>query len=295
MIISKAKRIFPILLLAILSGCAANNVRDPLPEQAWEQIDGHFQKGIDYYLDESYVEAAKYFRLASDGGHAEAQGFLGTLYDNGKGVEQNHKEALKWYRKAANQGDLESQYDMGLIYEVGDGVPQDYKQAADWYLKAAEQGHGEAVFKMGLLYDLGLGRKENQQQALQWYRQAADQGNASAIHNMGAIYYSGGNGVVVDVPKAAKLFKQAAKHGLGISQLALGEMYLFGEGLEIDPVEAYAWAYVATQQQEDGAGEVLVDIKKKLTSEDMQEAQNRADKLCTQIYGADQACTFPEE
>ena len=59
MIISKAKRIFPILLLAILSGCAANNAPDQLPEQAWEQIDAHFQKGIDYYLDESYVDAAK--------------------------------------------------------------------------------------------------------------------------------------------------------------------------------------------------------------------------------------------
>lgn len=51
-----------------------------------------------------YVEAAKWFRLAAEAGHALAQRNLGYLYLHGRGVELNRAEAEKWLRKAAQQG-----------------------------------------------------------------------------------------------------------------------------------------------------------------------------------------------
>jgi TPR repeat protein len=46
----------------------------------------------------------KWYRLAADQGNADAQFYLGLLYDNGKGVPQDYAEAVKWLRKAADQG-----------------------------------------------------------------------------------------------------------------------------------------------------------------------------------------------
>ena len=37
-------------------------------------------------------------------GNAQAQYNLGTLYQNGQGIEKNDKKAFEWYRKAASNG-----------------------------------------------------------------------------------------------------------------------------------------------------------------------------------------------
>lgn len=42
--------------------------------------------------------------VAAEAGDAEAQYYIGLMYDNGYGVEQNQEEAQKWYSKAYAQG-----------------------------------------------------------------------------------------------------------------------------------------------------------------------------------------------
>ena len=43
-------------------------------------------------------------RQSADQGFAEAQFGLGTLYEDGKGVEKSDAVAMAWYRRAAEQG-----------------------------------------------------------------------------------------------------------------------------------------------------------------------------------------------
>jgi hypothetical protein len=64
---------------------------------------------------------------------------LGFLYYSGSGVPQSFVEAAKWYRLAADHGVAEAQHDLGVMYMTGQGVPQDYVLAHMWLNLAASQ------------------------------------------------------------------------------------------------------------------------------------------------------------
>ena len=50
--------------------------------------------------------AAKWFQKAADQGYSDAQNYLGTMYENGLGVEKDKQEAYDLYKKAAAQGNV---------------------------------------------------------------------------------------------------------------------------------------------------------------------------------------------
>jgi TPR repeat protein len=110
---------------------------------------------------------------AAEQGDAYAQGLLGTMYENGRGVPQDYQEAAKWYRKAAEQGNAGAQSMLGWMYEGGKGVPRDYREAAMWFRKAAEQGLAPAQFSLGTMYYLGDGVPQDYVQAHMWCNLAA--------------------------------------------------------------------------------------------------------------------------
>ena len=82
---------------------------------------------------------------------------IGTLYDNGKGVQQDYAEAKRWYEKAAAAGLSNAMFMIGFLYDTGKGVRQDYSEAKRWYEKAAAAGMIEATFAIGALYEMGHG------------------------------------------------------------------------------------------------------------------------------------------
>ena len=51
-----------------------------------------------------------------------AQFNLGVRYENGMGVIKDLKEAAKYYQLAAQQGHADAQYNLGICYENGEGV-----------------------------------------------------------------------------------------------------------------------------------------------------------------------------
>ncbi len=81
-------------------------------------------------------------------GFAKAQYYLGVMYENGKGVEQDVAKAVSWYRKAAEQGYAKAQFNLGGMYALGKGVEQDVAKAVRWYRKAAERGSARAQNKL---------------------------------------------------------------------------------------------------------------------------------------------------
>ena len=71
----------------------------------YEPFDGRFTSFTKFTgVEKNHIEAVKWFNLAADNGHAEAQFMLGECYYNGYGVKQDYKEAAKWYELAAKQG-----------------------------------------------------------------------------------------------------------------------------------------------------------------------------------------------
>ena len=113
-------------------------------------------------------------------GNADAQYALGNAYRNGKGVEQDYVEAVSWYRLAAEQGHAFAQFALGLAYNYGEGVEKDYATAAKWYRPAAEQGLYYAQYFLGCAYRNGEGVEQDFVETVKWLQIAAEQTDEDA-------------------------------------------------------------------------------------------------------------------
>ena len=73
----------------------------------------------------------------------------------------------------AKEGDAEAQNYVGEIYEKGLGLTPDYQLAAMWYQKASDQQFTRAQINLGHLYEKGLGVKKSIATAMSFYRLAS--------------------------------------------------------------------------------------------------------------------------
>jgi len=85
----------------------------------------------------------------------------------------DYRTALNVWLEQAKGGDAEAQNYVGEIFEKGLGQSPDFKSAASWYAKAAEQGFERAMINLGYLYEKGLGVEKNVALSLNYYRQAS--------------------------------------------------------------------------------------------------------------------------
>ena len=110
-------------------------------------------------------------------------------------------------RRAAGAGDAVAMLDLGICYEFGKGgVGVDAVEAACWYTRATEARNPPAV----------------------------------AYNNLANCYYRG-EGMLKNLPEAARLYRIAAEMGNAISQFGLGVCLQQGQGVPYNPVEAFTW------------------------------------------------------
>ncbi|MGE4490542.1 MAG: trypsin-like peptidase domain-containing protein [Kiritimatiellales bacterium] len=189
---------------------------------------------------------------------AEAQYYVGVVYDEGLGVSADNEEAIKWYRLAAEQGHKDAQYTLGVYYDAGTGVSQNAEEAAKWYRLAAEQGHSVAQFNLGVCYAEGQGVDKDYEEAVKWYRLSAEQGDFQAQVNLGGCCY-------------------------------------YGKGVLENYVEAYAWFVIASMNG-DAKGVSGKDIlKNKLNSLQIAAGQERAKELMAIIERKKQLKYLPAD
>ncbi|NRB40303.1 MAG: caspase family protein [Pseudomonadales bacterium] len=85
----------------------------------------------------------------------------------------DYATALKVWLPSAKAGDADAQNYVGQIYEQGLGLAPDYEVAALWYGRAAEQNLSKSQINLGNLYEKGLGVKQDSAKALNLYRAAS--------------------------------------------------------------------------------------------------------------------------
>ena len=85
----------------------------------------------------------------------------------------DYRSALNVWLERAEDGDAEAQNYVGEIFEKGLGQEPDYESAATWYQRAAEQDFARAQINLGFLYEQGLGVERDAATALNWYRRAS--------------------------------------------------------------------------------------------------------------------------
>ncbi len=105
-------------------------------------------------VEQDYVQAANWFKIAAEKGSARAQHNLALMYEHGQGVTRDSGEAAKWYRMAADQGNAGSQNNLAVLYESGEGVPQDDTIALNLYRQGAKGGDENAASNVIRLEEL---------------------------------------------------------------------------------------------------------------------------------------------
>ena len=105
--------------------------------------DAQYRLGLKYEVGNSFEntwsEAASWFRRAAKQGHLMANLKLGIMTLQGRGVQKDSAEGLRLLRLAAGRGNLCAQGFLGRMLMTGVYVPQDFDEAAKWFGMAAER------------------------------------------------------------------------------------------------------------------------------------------------------------
>jgi TPR repeat protein len=161
-------------------------------------------------------------------------------------VKGDYTTALEEFKPLAEQGYTSAQYNLSLMYYKGEGVPQNYKKAVKWFRKAAEQGHTSAQYSLAWMFDRGKEVPQDYKEAVKWYTKAAEQGHAEAQYSLAWMYYD-------------------------------------GEGVPQNFVHCYVWNSLAAASGHKTAIINRVIVAKRLSSQQLAEAQQLAAKIQYEI------------
>lgn len=211
------------LLIAASSDAAVHAIKSVASEQ--HNIEQAMLRNALVAVDsKDYARAHARLLPLAQHGHAEAQFYLGGLYDAGNGVDFNAALATYWFREAAKRGHVDAQYNMGVAYANGEGVLQDAVNAVRWWRMAADNGSLDAQFNLGIIYLNGDGIRKDASEAVYWWNMAAEQGDPIAQYNLGALY-ANGQGVQQDMHQALLWWQRAAAQGFEQAVSLLREKY----------------------------------------------------------------------
>lgn len=149
-------------------------------------------------------------------------------------------------------GSPDKQFELGTAYYKGNGVPRDYAEAVKWYRLAADQGQAKSRFMLGVIHERGQGMSPDYFEAVKWYRAAAEQGYIPA-------------------------------------QYELGNKYAAGKGVPQNYAQAYVWFSIAAASGHEGARKARDKFARKLSAEEIMEAQARATQIFDKLQLGDTA------
>ncbi len=192
-----------------------------------------YQKGTE--VRQNVNLSTKYFKIAAELGHMEAQYKLGVCYANGSGIELDDIKALYWFEKAANQGYIRALYNIGYIYKRmnnsnAEFIFRDVVEKAKLLLERHDSD-SDASAILGICLLQGYGLVEDEKEAFIYLKQAAEKGNSNAQANLGYCYYWG-KGIGVDKSEAIKWFRMSSNQGNAKGESMLGQCYMNADGIE---------------------------------------------------------------
>ncbi len=218
--------------------------------------------------------------------HPGAQWLVGMAHARGRGAPLDLAEGMRLLQQAAESGHTGAQYDLAelLLKQGGAGK---LARAVHWMTAAAQRKHVPAMYRLGMLYREGqvsapaggpsASRKApHLLSALEWLARAAECGHADAQFELGQMHAQG-LGTTQDFEQALQWYLQAAAQGQAKAQFNLGFLHSHGQGVEQDYAKAYEW-YAISEASGYALAKLNCDyIARKLTPEELELAQWRAD------------------
>jgi uncharacterized protein len=206
----------------------------------------------------------------ADAGNAQAQYWLGRIYDLGILLPKDSGKSLYWYQKSAEQNYAPAKYSLCLDRSARDPAEL---ELCTW--RGAEDGVPEAQFWLGTAFEEHRFGVTDIQEALKWTKRAAEGDNPDAEVVLGE-HYKDGDGVEQNYALAAQWYRKAAEHvpdlgGAGQGRNDLGLLYLSGLGAPKDYVQAYMWFSLAASSRN------LAAAAKSMTPAEILKAQQLAE------------------
>lgn len=149
-----------------------------------------------YMMGQAYRQLADFkkaftcFKKAAAHDYSEAFAMVGDAYLDELGVEKNPVKARLWYRKGTDMGEMTAILKLADCYKCGIGGSVDYSKAMEQYLHLAERtgrfwnryadGIGTALYEIGNMYLNGLGVPVDLKKAVRYFKLAAKKGNTDA-------------------------------------------------------------------------------------------------------------------
>ena len=172
----------------------------------------HYQLGRALYAVQDYPAALSSYKKAFELGNTRALYALGSMYDNGEGVDKDAARARFYYEIAAEMKFAPAIVSLGLQQERGLGGDKNPAKAYALYQRAADLGDAKAINKLGELTEKGLGVEADVKRARALYEKSAAMGDLDAMVNL-ARCVANGIGGTKDIPEARRLLQKAAQAG----------------------------------------------------------------------------------
>lgn len=207
---------------------------------------------------------------AADAGQPMAMWQLGTMYENGEGVDKDPAKAFGYFSQIANQ-----HADTAPKGIEADIVAQSFVKVGEYYRDG--------------LPDAGIQADANRSHALLLHA-ASYFGDADAQYRVGELYLHE-DGLGINPLQSARWLSLAARKGHALAQARLGDLLFNGiEGIESQPVEGLMWLTVARKRvagtgDEAWVTELLNRAMSVASPEQRAEAVQLADSLGTQFGG----------
>ena len=240
-------------------------------------------------VNQSWTKAAEWWTKSAEGGEKRAQYNLGLLYNEGKGVEYDPHQAFQWIEKSSHQGNSRATGLLGYFYCLGIGTPIDENKGEALLQKAVKSGDIYAMEMLGdrmlvprlkgstsVIDEEKLGNLEQKQieEALGLLTRAANAGIPRACRVI-AQQYALDKSDPANAEKAARWYFKGAWLGESYCQAQTALEYMSVN----DPVDAYPWVFLASDQKEPTCQELLNSVYQSLTPEQRNAGETKAGQL----------------
>lgn len=156
---------------------------------------------------------------------------------------------------------------------------EEYCEAFRIFQPLAEDGHANAQHRLGAMYIQGFCVGRDLCSGLSWLRRAAEQGHVKAQLGLGTILYGqsqSSNECPSRQRTAAEWIARAANQGQPEAQNLLSWLYLNGDGVSQDELEAYKWALLAKENGSESDHGYVDRLANALSQEEREEVERRA-------------------
>lgn len=205
---------------------------------------------------------AKIFFRGKKSLSVDDEAYLGFRYSEGVNCKKNHRKAFVYLERAAKKGHPKALFDLGRMYMDGSGVEFNYKKALHYFELSALANSAPAQHFLGVLLLSGVFEAVDYENGCKWLSLSASQGNVAS-----QLYLANHFLMQREYENARTWFTLAASNrngyakdfilGSSETQLAIGNRYAAGVGVEQNADMAIAWYLQAAKKGDIEAQQIL--------------------------------------